>query len=399
MASKAVYAVGLDAGSSLTRIVICLLERGRLRFAGYGEAPSKGWTKGCVSDHTALTESLLAAIRDAESRAQIPAGLGSAVLGIGGPTINGVNTRGFYELGYPREIGQADVHHAVERASGVVLPPDHLLLHVAPQDFSVDGRPGHRNPCGMIGSRLEAFVHLVTASLHEHQGLIGSANLAHLSIEDTVFEGLAAAYAALLPEDRREGVAVIDIGAHSAELAVYYGEALVFTHSVPICGDHFTKDVAKGLCVSPEDAEWIKLQHGCALVEQTSWNSLIEIPSPSDRGPRQRPRRELSIILESRAVDLFSYVQRELVRVGMDQSLMGAVLTGGAARLPGLCEVAEQVLNCQAVCGLPTGIRDWPKELDNPAWTTAAGLAMYSARLKLRAELDRRNGFFRSIWP
>lgn len=398
MASKAVYVAGLDAGSSFSRIVICLLENGGLRLAGYGEAPSKGWIKGCVSDHKALTESILAAIRDAESRAPLPSGLGSAVLGIGGPTINGINTRGFYELGHPREIGQADVHHAVERASGVVLPPDHMLLHVAPQDFSVDGRPGLRNPTGMIGSKLEAFVHLVTTSLHEHQGLVDAANLAHLSIEETVFEGLAAAYAALLPEDRREGVAVIDIGAHSAELAVYYGEALVLTHSIPICGDHFTRDITKGLCVSPEDAECIKLQHGCAQVEQTAWNSLIEIPSPSDRGPRQRPRRELSIILEARAIDLFSYVKRELARVGMDQNLIGAVLTGGAARLPGLCDVAEQVLNCQAVCGLPVGIRDWPKELDNPAWTTAAGLAMYSARLKLRAELDRRNGFFRSVW-
>lgn len=399
MASKAVYAAGLDAGSFLSRFVICVIEQGRLRLVGYGEAPSRGWIKGCVSDPKALTESLLAAIRDAESRAQLSPELGSAVLGIGGPTINGVNTRGFYEVGYPREIGQADVHHAVERASGVVLPADHMLLHVAPQDFSVDGRPGHRNPCGMMGSKLEAFVHLVTASVHEHQGLVGAANLAHLSVEETVFEGLASAYAALLPEDRREGVAVIDIGAHSTEMAVYYGEALVFTHSAPICGDHFTRDVARGLCVSPEDAEWIKLQYGCAQVEQTAWNSLIEIPSTSERGPRQRRRRELSIILEARAQDLFKYVRRELGRVGMDQNLVGVVLTGGAARLPGLCDVAEQVLSCQAVYGLPVGIRDWPKELDNPAWTTAAGLAMYSARLKLRAELDRRNGFFRSIWP
>jgi cell division protein FtsA len=374
------------------------LENGRLRLVSYGEAPSKGWTKGCVSDHKALTESMLAAIRDAESRAPLLSGLGAAVLGIGGPTIHGINTRDFYELGHPREIGPADVQHAIERASGVVLPPDHMLLHVAPQEFSVDGRAGHRNPCGMVGSKLEAFVHLVTTTVPEHQGLVGAANLAHWSIEETVFEGLAAAYAALLPEDRREGVAVLDIGAHSGELAVYYGEALVMTHSVPICGDHFTRDIAKGLCVSPEEAEWIKLQHGCAQVEQTAWNSLIEIPSPSDRGPRQRFRRELSIILEARAIDLFTYVKRELARVGMDQNLVGAVLTGGAARLPGLCDLAEQVLNCQVVCGLPVGIQDWPKELDNPAWTTAAGLAMYSARLKLRAELNRRNGFFRSIW-
>jgi len=157
--------------------------------------------------------------------------------------------------------------------------------------------------------------------------------------------------------------------------------------------------VAHGLLVSTEDAEWIKEQQGCAMLGLTGDNSLIEVPSASGRGPRETRRRELNTILEARAFELFEFVQKELERIGMEEVLVGVVLTGGGARLNGMCDVAEMVLRCQARNGLPVGILDWPEEIETPAWTTAAGLAMYSARLKLRAELDRRKtGIFGSIF-
>jgi cell division protein FtsA len=263
----------------------------------------------------------------------------------------------------------------------------------------VDGRTGHRNPRGMIGSRLEVFVHLVTASSHEHHGLVGAANHSHLVVEETVFEPVAAAYAAMAYEGREDGVALIDIGAHSTEMAVYYGEALLYSSSVPICGDHFTWDAARGLLLSREDAEWIKEQHGCAMLGMTADNSLIELPSPVDRGPREASRRELNTILEARAYELFEYVAKDFERIGVEQALESVVLTGGGARLHGMCDVAERVLRCQARIGLPAGVLDWPAEIESPEWTTAAGLAMYSARLKLRAELDRRKtGLFAGIF-
>jgi cell division protein FtsA len=396
MASKLSYAVGLDAGSARTRCVICLYKDARLRLLGFGESASQGWKKGRIADQKLVSESMLAAVREAERTAQVS--IESAVLGVGGVTVSGTNNRGVYDVGYPRELDAADVSRAVERGSRVVLPEDQMLLHVYPQDFTVDGRTGHRNPAGLVGARLEAYVHLVTASAQEHYALVGAANHAHLSVEETVFEPLAAAYASVLPEDRREGMAVIDIGAHSTDFAVYYGEALILASSLPICGDHFTRDVARGLYVGYEDAEWIKQQHGCAVVGLTADNSLIEVPSPHGRGPRELPRRELNMILEARAEELFSFVQRELVRIAMSQNLMGVVLTGGSARLTGMCDVAERILRCQARNGLPAGILDWPEELDTTAWTTIAGLAMYSGRLKFRAEADRRgNGFFSTL--
>ena len=147
----------------------------------------------------------------------------------------------------------------------------------------------------------------------------------------------------------------------------------------------------RGLCTSYEDAVRLKEEYGCAVLGLTADNSLIEVPSPEDRGAREAPRRLLNQIIEARAEELFRFVRKELARVGMDQALMGGVvLSGGGAKLNGMCDMAEKVLNCQARNGLALGIRDWPEEIDDPVWTTAAGLMMYSAKLKEREESQRR---------
>ena len=193
----------------------------------------------------------------------------------------------------------------------------------------------------------------------------------------------------MLAEDRREGAAVLNIGAESSELVVYYGDALQLAASLPISGDHFTRDVARGLCVSFEDAAMLKHEFGCAKSDVTAENSFVEVASREDRDVQ---RRTLNRILESRALDLFQMAQRELARVGMDGALMGGMfLCGGGARLEGLCEIAEQVLQCRVSNALPVGIEDWPDHLCDPAWTTAAGLAMYSAKLKSQHEMQRQS--------
>jgi len=277
----------------------------------------------------------------------------------------------------------------VEEATRVLLEEDRMILQLFPQFFAIDGRPGHRDPRRTIGSKLEARVHLVMCSVQEHQCLVGAANQAHLAVEETAFEAVAAAYAAILPEDRREGIALVDIGAHSTDLVVYYGDALILASSLPICGDHFTRDAAYGLKVSYEDAERLKLEYGCAILGLTSDNSFIEIPTPEDRRSREAPRRKLTEILESRAEELFQYVRQELARVDMERDLMaGIVLAGGGALMPGMCEVAEQVLDCQARKAFPIGIAGWPDEICSAEWTAVAGLAMYSARLKMHTEIE-----------
>src|SRR6185369_16649658 len=237
MGAKPLYAVGLDAGSRRTRMVICVLEERRVRFLGYSNIESQGWAKGRIADQMAVADSILTALREAE--AMVGVSLGSATVGMGGATVRGANGRGVVELGHVREVEQRDVNRVVERASRVQLQEDRMILQMFPQDFVVDDHPGHRDPRRMLASRLEINVHLVTASIQEHNSLIGAINQAHLVVEESVFEALAACYAAVLPEERREGIAVVDIGAQSTELVVYYGDAMHLASTVRICGDHF----------------------------------------------------------------------------------------------------------------------------------------------------------------
>ncbi|HTS25347.1 MAG TPA: cell division protein FtsA [Bryobacteraceae bacterium] len=388
MAVKPVFAVGLDAGSRKTRMVICVLEDRRIRFLGCAAVESQGWAKGRIADNTAVTETVLTALREVE--ATVGLSVGSAVVGMGGSTLRGANGRGVVELGHVREVEQRDVNRVVERASRVQLQEDRMILQMFPQDFVVDDHPGHRDPRRMLASRLEINVHLVTASILEHNALVGAVNQAHMVVEETVFEALAACYAAVLPEERREGIAVVDIGAHSSELVVYYGDAIHLASTIRICGDHFTRDLAQGLCLSFEDAELVKMEYGSALAERSQENAIVELPTPEGREPRQAARKFVNQILEARARELFRFVRAELARVGMERALIGGLfLTGAAARLPDLLDVAQQELQCRTQYGLAFGIQDWPEEMNDPEWAAAAGLAMYSAKLKAQDEHQR----------
>jgi len=393
--SKPRLAVGVDAGSARTRCVICAVEDGRLRFLGAGSAASQGWQKGRLTDPKAVSAGISAAVKEAESRAKVL--VESVILGVGGVAVQASQGRGVYEFGRPREVTPNDLAYAVELASRVRLEDDRMLVHVFPQDFTVDGRAGYRSPVGLQCARLEANVLLITTSEHEHDGLVNAAHEAHLSVDDTVFEPVAAAYSAVLPEERHRGAAVIDLGMHSTGVAVYDGDAAVGAASLPIAADHLTRDIAVGLnyyhgiTISYENAEILKREYGCAMLGLSADNTLVDVPSSDGRTSREVSRRQLNEILEARSEELFSFVKQEIQQCGMDHALMeGVFLTGGGARLHGMLDMAERMLNCHAKFGLAVGIQDWPQNFQDPAWTTGAGLAMYSARLKLFKQQRRK---------
>lgn len=393
MPNKLQLAAGLDAGSTRTRCIIGLVEGNTLRHLGHGEAPGAGWAKGRLSDASALAASIQAAVQEAEKRAGV--GLEGVVAGVGGASVNGANSRGVYEFGRPHEVEEDDLAFAVGLAAKVRLQEDRVLMHVLPQDFTLDGRTGYRRPARALCSRLEANVHVITAALQEHQGLIDAVHQAHLAVEETVFEPLAAAYATVSAEERAQGVAVVDLGLDSTGLVVYDGEALLLASPLPVASDHLTRDVAWVMKTNYEDAEILKQQYGCALLGLTADSSLIEIPGVEGRPSREARRRELNEILEARAEEIFLYVRSELARVSMEQSLReGVVLVGGGALLNGMCDMAERVLNCPARNGLPQGLGACPQELDDPRWSTAVGLTMYSARMKMRRPASRGKGFW-----
>jgi cell division protein FtsA len=304
------YAVGLDIGSANTRCMVCLYEDNRMRYLGHSQVASAGWSKGRISDQVAATEAIRTAVTEAERRAQVS--VEGAVVGVGGASIEGMNSRGLYEFGRPREIDPGDLNYAVELASKVRLQEDRIVLQVAPQDFTLDGRAGYRNPRGVVCARLEANVHVISTSAHEHQVLINAVHHAHLAVEETIFEPVAAGYSAVLPDERNRGVAVVDIGAHSTDVVVYDGDALLRATSIPISADHFTRDIAIGLNVGYDDAESLKRDYGCAVLGLTSERSLIELPSADGRTPREAPRTVLNDILEARAQELFHFVRAEI---------------------------------------------------------------------------------------
>lgn len=390
MANKRpVIAVGVDVGSHRTRAVILELQEDKLRFLGRGEMESRGWVKSRIADQKAISETIRWAVQVAECQAM--QSIDAATIGMGGSGVDGASMRGLYEMGRRRAITANDLAYAIERGTNVRLEDDRMVLMVLPQDFTVDGRAGQVNPEGTPASRLEANVQVITASAHEHDSLVSAVHGAHVAAEETVFEAVAAAYASVGPEERENGVAVIDIGMHSTEIAIYDGEALIGSSSIAVGGDHFTRDLAWCLTASMEDAQGLKEEYGCCAPGLSNDDNLIEVPSGEGRPPREARRGQLNEILEARAEELFALVRNEIARAGMSRLLMeGAVLTGGGAMLPGMLDMAERVLECPARNGLPMSIAGWPQEILTPAWTTAAGLAMYSARLKIRQELRPR---------
>ena len=390
MSQKAFFAAGIDTGASHTRCVLCRMEGGKVHFLGVGSTESEGWEKSRIVDQQAVSRCILKVVQQAEKMAGVQ--IETITAGFGGLTARGANTRGRLDFGRPREITQADVNRSMKNALRVALADDRMVLQILPQDFVVDDHPGHRDPRKMLGSVLEANAHVVMASVMEHNAVVGAVNQAHLLVDETVYDGFAAAYAAGLPEMRAEGVAVLDIGSQSSELVVYFGQSLQLASTIGLSGDHFTNDVAHFLRIGFPDAQDVKEQFGSVLPESTTENSYLELPLRDGQGVREGSRYELNSVLRARAVQLFALVERELARVGMERALTGGlVLTGGGSLLHGLVQMAEDSLHCPAWLGLPRTIVGWPDELNDPAWTTAAGLAKYSARLRTMVDLERQS--------
>ncbi|MBE0660556.1 MAG: cell division protein FtsA [Bryobacteraceae bacterium] len=376
-------AIGLDVGSAWTRVFVLSVEGGVMRYAGHGVTQSKGWHRGQISDQTAVADS----IRDAVEAARKASGyqIESAVVGVGGPAIRAQQGRGVYDFGHSRRIGREDLAYAVKLAALAPREDDRALLQVLPQDFTVDGQPPTLHPVNVECLRLEAHTLLITASAQEHQTLLSAVQQARIDVEETVFEAMAAAYACVLADERAGGVAVLDIGAHSSGLVFYDGDSALYAIGMPFSGEHFTRDISEVKAMSLDESEDMKIKHGCALLGLTADNIVIELPPMPGRPGRELSRRDLIEILEARATQIFQYVERFRVDYSRGMSMHeGIVLCGGATQMEGIVEVAERVLGCQARLGFVRGVDQIPEELATPEWTTAAGLAMYSARLKQR---------------
>ncbi|MGP8157375.1 MAG: cell division protein FtsA [Candidatus Acidiferrales bacterium] len=383
MTKKERQIVALDIGSTKTCALVGEQEDdGAVKFAALGAAESKGWRKGQIVNLDLAVSSIRRAVEEAEALTGVP--VESAMIGVAGGHVRGVNSRGGITLGTrPRDVQREDVRRAIEAARGVTLPEDREVLHVLPQEFFLDGQDNIRDATGMAGQRLEANVHIVTASGTATQNIVTAVNRAGVRVEDTVLEPFASAEACLTQDERELGSCLLDIGGGTTELIVYAGGVVRHTAALPVGGDHFTNDLAVGLRTPIPEAEKIKREHACAFRELVTEDFSIEIASVGDRPSRTVFARMLSDIAGPRAQELLMLIRDDLRRAGLESQIpAGIVLTGGGAHLRGLTELAERIFNLPARVASPRGLAEMSETVSRPEYSTAVGLVLYRARTR-----------------
>ena len=387
MAHKDRYIVGLDLGSSKTCALVCVVppQSAKLEVAGFGVAESKGWRKGIIVNLDSAVVAIKKAVEAAEASAGVP--VDSAYVGVAGPHIKGVNSRGAVVLDktpkVAREVTREDIRRVVQTAQSITLPADRELVHVLPQEFLLDSQDGIRDPIGMLGSRLEVNVHLITASASATQNVVTAVNRAGIVVQDTVYEPLASGEACLTTDERELGVALLDIGGGSSDLIVYHQGTVRHTAVIPVGGEHFTNDVAVGLRTPIPEAEKMKRLWGERDPARPG-TDVVEVPSVGERPARVVSYAMLSEIIEPRTAELLELLQGELARSGSEKQLgAGLVLTGGGAKLGGLVTLAEQTLGLPVRVGRPGGLLKMGDVLPEPAFATVVGLVTYGHRMRL----------------
>jgi cell division protein FtsA len=397
LTKKERHIVALDIGSTKTCALIGEMDDdGGVRFAALGAAESKGWRKGQIVNLDLAVTSIRRAIEEAETIGGVP--VESAMIGVAGCHVLGINSRGGITLGSkPRDIQRDDVRRAIEAARGVTLPEDREILHVLPQEFFLDSQANIRDAIGMVGQRLEANVHIVTASGTSTQNIVTAVNRAGVRVDDTVLEPFASAEACLTQDERELGACLLDIGGGTTEMIAYTGGVVRHTAAVPVGGDHFTNDLAVGLRTPVPEAEKIKRDHAHAFRELLSEDIAIEIASVGDRPPRTVFARMLADIVEPRAQELLLLIRDELRRGGLQSQIpAGIVLTGGGSQLRGLPELAERVFNLPVRIAVPRGLAEMSEEVGRPEYSTAVGLVLYGARTR-RFAGARPTGFMSKL--
>ncbi|MGH7233357.1 MAG: cell division protein FtsA [Nitrospiraceae bacterium] len=378
MAKRDHIVVGLDIGTTkICAIVAEVTEDETVNIIGLGSSPSRGLRKGVVVNIESTVESIKKAVEEAELMAAVQ--INSVYTGIAGSHISGDNSRGVVAL-KKQEVTRGDVQRAIETArTAAVLPHDRRVLHVLPRQFVVDDQDGIREPLGMSGSRLEVDVHIITGAVTSAQNIIKSVNRAGLDVVDIVLQPLASSEAVLSPEERELGVAMVDLGGGTTDLAIFCDGSIRHTAVLPIGGQHFTSDVSIGLRTPQAEAEKIKIKHGAALVELVTEDDTIEVPSVGDRPARTMPRKQLAEIIEPRVDEVFDLVRREIVRAGYESMLAaGVVITGGTSMLEGMPDAAERVLDLPVRRGMPGGMGGLRDIVSNPMHATGVGLILHA---------------------
>ncbi|MBK7258953.1 MAG: cell division protein FtsA [Ignavibacteriae bacterium] len=385
--------VGLDIGTTkICAVVAGTDDNGKINILGIGRAPSDGMTRGVVTHIDRTTAAVSHAIQEAQASSGVA--IRSVIVGIAGDHIQSFQSRGVVGISGPdHEVTRADIDRLIEDTKRVALPADRKIIHVIPQEFIIDGQDGIYDPLGMSGVRMEANVHIITGLVSAAQNIYKCVQRAGLEISDMVLEPLASSYAVLDDEEKEVGIALLDIGGGTTDLAVFEERTIRHTAVIGIAGRKVTDDIRKGLGILNEQAERLKKDHGCAYVNAVVDNDPLVLPGVGGRPPVEIDRHILAQIIQPRMEEILEIAALEIKRSGYAKHLAGGVvLTGGGALIKGTAELAKEVLGMPVKIGIPAGFSGGlVREIENPAYATAVGLIYHGLKHQASPAMDGSN--------
>ncbi len=398
MAKRDNIVVGLDVGTTKVCAVVGEDTKDGLEIIGIGTHPSTGLRKGVVVNIESTVDCIKKAIEDAELMAGCE--ISRVYAGISGGHIHGFNSHGVIAV-KDGEITRTDIDRVIEAAQAVAIPPDREVIHVIPQEYIIDDQGGIHEPLGMSGVRLEVKVHIVTAAVTSAQNIVKCANKAGLDVADIVLQQIASSEAVLTQDERDLGVALIDIGGGTTDIAIFHGGTIKYTTVISLGGNQVTNDIAVGLRTPTTEAEKIKKKHGCAIAEMVDDSETFEVNPVGGHRPRTVSRRLLAEIIEPRIEEMFEIIKREILKSGYERFISsGLVLTGGTSSMQGMVELAEQVFGLPVRRGTPEGITGLVDVVQNPMYSTAVGLVRYGVKhsTETRFGRDTNNVFSKIVY-
>ncbi|MBB5347606.1 cell division protein FtsA [Desulfoprunum benzoelyticum] len=395
--------VGLDIGTTKICCVVGEVTDESTDIIGVGIVPSQGLKKGIVVNIESTVNSIKQAVRAAEEAAGCDLRAVDVYVGIAGNHIKGFNSPGILAINN-REIKKVDIDEVISAARTVKISENQQVIHVMPQEYMVDDHTGIQNPIGMTGVRLVTNVHMVTADIGAVHNLVTCCNKAGLEVADIVLESIAAANAVLSRDEMELGVALVDIGGGTTDVAVFCDGTIRHTCEIGLGGHNLTNDLSVGLRTPLQEAERLKEDFGGAIASIIKPNLVVDVPTVGDREPRKVTQKVLVDILEARMIEILEMVDRELVASGQKNRINGGVvITGGTALLANVVDLAEQIFDMQVRIGYPSRISGRVEEVYSPRCTTAVGLVMYG-REKGRENrhndlsvIGRMKGWFKKI--
>lgn len=386
--------VGMDIGTTKVCAVVAESdEMGKINVLGIGTTESEGLNRGVVVNIDKTVASIQKAVRAAERAADVE--VQSVIAGIAGDHIQSFQSRGVITIASrEREISAKDVKRLIEDTTHVAMPPDREILHIIPQEFIVDDQDGVLDPVGMNGVRLQANVHIITGLISAAKNIYRCIEKAGYQVEDVVLEPLASSFSVLHHDEKEVGVVLIDIGGGTTDVAVFEDHTIRHTAVIAVAGNHVTEDIRKGLGVMRNQAEQLKRQFGCALIDLTEDGDRIRMPGLGGRQEKEISTSALAQIIQPRLEEILEITAIEIRRSGYGKYLSaGAVLTGGGSMIRGTRELANEILGLETRVGSPKkrGGGLW-EEVSDPKYATGVGLVLYGLDPKMMKTVTQDDG-------